>query len=174
MFFIVITGLDRIFPHVLRVLYLSALLGSVLVTAAAAEDPAPTLQGRVIKVLPQLLDKQGRSTVSPSLFDRDAYQAHLRTTPDEVSGIRYDVLWKAHGAVDRELTVRVELRGMFEDTVPRSKTLEFTIDGRKSIRRWSALKLTGKDYTAFGRITAWRATLWCDGKMLDEYKSFLW
>lgn len=149
-------------------------LGAVLTAAAPAHAGPRAVEGRVKKVLPHLLDKQGRHTVSPSLFDRDAYQALLRKNPDKVSGIRYDVRWKARRATSRQLTVRVELRGLFNGKVPREMTLEETFDGRASIREWTGLELTGEAYTQFGKITAWRVTLWSDGVMLDEYKSFLW
>jgi len=36
---------------------------------------ADAVTGQVVKVLPFLMDQQGRIAVSPSLFDRDAYQA---------------------------------------------------------------------------------------------------
>lgn len=157
-----------------RTILVWSFIGALWVTAAPAEAPAPPATGRVLKVLPHLLDLKGRNTVSPSLFDRDAYQDYLRKNPDKVSGIRYDVHWKAKKAELQKLTVRVELRGLYEDKVPRVKTLETTLDGRSSIGRWTGLELTGEDYRQFGTITSWRVTLWADGKMLDEYKSFLW
>ena len=46
-----------------------------LVAAAHAAD---AVTGKIVKVLPFFLDQQGRDAVSPSLFDRDAYQAFLR------------------------------------------------------------------------------------------------
>ena len=71
------------------------LLGSL--AAAFAADAAT---GRVIKVLPLFLDAQGRDAVSPSLFDRDAYQVYLRQHTNEISAIRFDVLWKAANVGD--------------------------------------------------------------------------
>jgi hypothetical protein len=146
----------------------------VFATVAPAQQLAKPPEGKVLKVLPLFIDKQGHHTVSPSLFDRDAYQAYLMKHPDKVTGIRYSLLWKAKRAEYETLTVRLELRGLYEEKLPRSKTLETTLDGRASIRRWTDLELTGEDYVQFGKITAWRATLWCNGEMLDEYKSFLW
>ena len=139
----------------------------------AADEPRP-VEGRVLKVLPHLLDEEGRHTISPSLFDRDAHQAMLRKNPDKVSGIRYDVHWKVRHAGDETLVLRVELRGLYDETVPQEKTLEVTLDGRKSGRGWTGLELTGENYRDFGRITAWRATLWSGDRLLDEYESFLW
>jgi len=56
-----------------------ALLGSL--SATFASDAA---SGRVVKVLPLLLDLKGRDAVSPSLYDRDAYQVYLRQHTNEI------------------------------------------------------------------------------------------
>jgi hypothetical protein len=40
--------------------------------------PAPAATGRLMKVLPEYLDAKGLTSLSPSLFERDAYQAILR------------------------------------------------------------------------------------------------
>lgn len=54
-----------------------ALVMLVSLRAFASE----TVSGRVIKVLPLFLDTNGVDAISPSLFDRDAYQAELRKHP---------------------------------------------------------------------------------------------
>jgi hypothetical protein len=135
--------------------------------------PAP-VSGEVVKVLPHLLDLQGRHTLSPSLFDRDAHQADLRRNPEKVSGIRYDVLWKARNGGAEPLIVRVELRGAFEEKHQRQVTLEAPLTVKSSARRWTGLSLTGEAYQQFGVIHAWRATLWSGETLLGEQKSFLW
>ena len=61
---------------------------------------------KISKVLPHLLDREGRHVVSPSLYERDAYQAYLRQHPEEVGGLRFDVSWK----VSRELAEGLRLR----------------------------------------------------------------
>lgn len=161
---------------VLRILLSTLVLGVAIVGAAPEGDlsePVATT-GRVVKVLPHLLDLEGQHNVSPSLFDRDAYQAHLRDNPEECSGIRYDILWKARDAEAKPLIVRLELKGLFEGREPREKVIEVTVEGERSIRRWSGLELSGEEYQEFGKITAWRATLWSDGKLLGKQQSFLW
>ena len=95
------------------------LLGSF---ATAFADDAVT--GRVIKVLPLFLDLQGHDAISPSLFDRDAYQAYLRQHTNEISAIRFDVLWKASNAKGAKLKLRAELRGVGERGLPRQTVLE--------------------------------------------------
>jgi len=63
---------------------------------------ADAVTGKVVKVLPFFLDAQGRIAKSPSLFDRDVYQAYLREHTNEVSGVRFDVLWKAGKSADEK------------------------------------------------------------------------
>ena len=151
-------------------------MGMATAGAGTESDSAAkaAVTGRVLKVLPHFLDLDGQSTVSPSLFDRDAYQAHLRAHPEECSGIRYDVNWKVRPGKDRRVTLRLELKGLFEDEHPREKLIEVSVVGKGSRRRWTGLEFSGEDYHDFGRITAWRVTLWSDDILMDEQTSFLW
>ena len=146
------------------------LLAFGLCSAAQAADETT---GRVFKVLPFFLDQDGQIAKSPSLFDRDAYQALLREHTNLVSGVRYDVLWSAKNAHQADLKVRVELRGVDTSNLPKFKTLEATVKPG-FFRTWTELPLTGDDYKQFSGITAWHATLWAGDKMLAEQKSFLW
>jgi len=138
--------------------------------------PCEAATGRIIKVLPFFLDMQGRHSLSPSLFERDAYQAQLRLSPEKVSGVLYDVHWKVKGRVIAPLKLRVELRGIAQGTLPRQRTLEMTVSpaGGRWLGHWSGLILTGEQYKAFGEVTAWRATLWEGDRLLGEQQSFLW
>jgi len=144
------------------------LLGA-LATAFAADSAT----GRIVKVLPLLLDSQNRDAVSPSLYDRDAYQVYLRQHTNEISAIRFDVLWKAANRRDAKLKLRVELRGVGLAGVPRQTTLEQSVTPGY-FRRWTSLNLAGTDYRNFGELVAWRASLWSDDRLLGEQKSFLW
>ena len=67
-------------------------------------------RARILKVLPHLLDTQGRHALSPSLLERDAYQALLKDNPDKVSNLRFDVNWKLKEKFDANLELRVEVR----------------------------------------------------------------
>src|SRR5215471_12204285 len=95
------------------------LLSLALLVPACAADKSG---GKVLKVLPFHLDQEGRIAKSPSLFDRDAYQAYLLQHANEISGIRYDVLWCAGSSVTNTLKLRVELRGLSTSKIPRFKT----------------------------------------------------
>jgi len=151
-----------------RLLVILLLLGSL--SATFASDAAG---GRVVKVLPLLLDLKGRDAVSPSLYDRDAYQVYLRQHTNEISAIRFDVLWKASNAKGAKLKLRVELRGIGAGSLPRQTTLEQSVTPG-FFRRWTSLTLGGADYKNSGELVAWRATLWSDDQLLSEQKSFLW
>ncbi|MDR3457001.1 MAG: hypothetical protein P4N60_06110 [Verrucomicrobiae bacterium] len=146
---------------------LTVLLLFVTMAAFAA------VTGKVVKVLPFFLDEQGRIAKSPSLFDRDAYQVYLREHTNQISGIRYDVLWQAETAGSGKLKVRVELRGTLAGDLPKTKTLEAETAPGKS-GGWTEVKLTGDDYRSFGPVVAWRTTLWNGADQVGEQKSFLW
>jgi len=147
------------------------ILASLSVVAAASAADAVT--GRIVKVLPFFLDQQGRNAVSPSLFDRDAYQAYLRDHPAEVTAVRFDVLWKATKAPEEKIKISVELRGVGTNGVPTVKTLQ-TNATPGTFRKWTSVPLAGDDYRNFGTVTAWRVTLWNGDELLSEQKSFLW
>lgn len=151
-----------------RLLMILLLLGSL--SAASAAD---AVTGHVIKVLPMLLDLKGHAALSPSLFDRDAYQDYLRQHTNEISGIRFDVLWRVAHADDTELKLRLELRGTGPDSLPRATTLEEKV-APHFFRHWTSLTLADADLKNFGNVTSWRATLWSGDRMIGEQKSFLW
>jgi len=153
----------------MRRLFVSLLLLGSLAGSPAAD----TATGRVIKVLPLFLDPQGRAAVTPSLFDRDAYQAYLRQHTNEISAIRFDVLWKTADVGNGMLKLRVDLRGGSANGLPCQAALEQAVTPGR-FRRWTSLALDGADYKNFGSLVAWRATLWSDDRLLAEQKSFLW
>jgi hypothetical protein len=144
------------------------------VTGASRAAAAPAAKmGRVVKVLPLFLDLKGHDAISPSLFDRDAYQAFLRQHTNEISAIRFDVLWKASNLKDAKLKLRAELRGIGEHGLPRQTVLETEVTPA-FFRSWTSLKLEGDDLKKFGSLVAWRVTLWNGDQLLGEQKSFLW
>jgi hypothetical protein len=149
------------------------LLILVLLGLVAAAQAADAVTGRIVKVLPFFLDQQGQDATSPSLFDRDAYQAYLRDNTNEISAVRFDVQWKAVKAPAEKIKIALELRGVGAGSVPKLKTMEVdVVPGTFS--QWTSIPLAGADYKNFGAVVAWRATLWDGGRMLGEQKSFLW
>jgi hypothetical protein len=128
----------------------------------------------VIKVLPHFLDLKGRASLSPSLYDRDAYQVELREHPEKRSGIRFDMQWRTRGAVWSDLKLRVELRGVAQGEAPKQMVLERDLEGGGWFSRWTSMTLVGQEYKTLGEVTAWRVTLWEGTDLLGEQKSFLW
>jgi hypothetical protein len=139
-------------------------------SAALASD---AMTGHIVKVLPLFLNLKGQDALSPSLYDRDAYQFYLRAHTNEVSAIRFDVLWSTSNAENTNLTLRLELRGIGQSGVPRQTTLEQSV-APHYFRHWTFFPLAGDDYKNFGEVVAWHATLWSGRQMLSEQKSFLW
>jgi hypothetical protein len=150
---------------------LAAAFASDTVTGLPRQSKAAA--GRVVKVLPLFLDLKGRDAISPSLFDRDAYQAYLREHTNEISAIRFDVLWKASNAKGAKLKLRAELRGIGANSLPRQTILETEVTPG-FFRSWTSLTLGGDALKNFGSLVAWRVTLWDGDRMLGAQQSFLW
>jgi hypothetical protein len=129
--------------------------------------------GKIVKVLPHHLDNAGHHTLSPSPFDRDAYQFQLRNNPNLVSGVRFDIHWKAKHAKSVALRLRLEL---LTTTSTKSKPLvfELPVAAKSGRARWTKIPVVGQDFEQAGDIIAWRVTLWDGGAQVAEQKSFLW
>jgi len=149
------------------------LMGLLLLGSLSMDFADEAAAGRVIKVLPLFLDLKGHDALSPSLYDRDAYQVYLRQHPDQRSAIRFDVLWKASNVGDAKLKLYVELRGIGQNGLPRQATLDQVVKPGY-FRHWTSVTFGGEDYKNFGELVAWRVTLRADDQLLGEQKSFLW
>jgi hypothetical protein len=147
------------------------LMLSVLMLATTLSAAAAT--GRVAKVLPHFLDQKGRHALSPSLYERDAYQSYLRRHPEQRSGLRFDILWRVRTRSPANLKLKVEMRGVAQGHLPSEKTLEQEVKSGAG-SRWTAITLSSDDFKALGEVTAWRVSLWVDDQLIAEQKSFLW
>ena len=135
---------------------------------------ASAATGRVIKVLPQFLDLKGRNSLTPSLYERDQYQAFLRLHTNDCSGMRFQMQWKAKNHPAAPLKLRLELRGVAHGDYPKRLTLEEPVEPHGWFSQWTRFDLVGEAYKEFGQVTAWRVTLWEGNRLLGEQKSFLW
>jgi hypothetical protein len=143
--------------------------GCLLVALLATQVSAAP--ARILKVLPQFLDLEGRHAPSPSLYDRDAYQAELRAHPEKVSGMRFAVQWNTKEKTAFRL--RIELRGIRHGETTRA-VVEESVRHRGLFSSWANPALTGDAYKKFGMLTAWRATLWNGENLVVGQNSFLW
>jgi len=146
----------------------------LLAAGLAVAWPVQAATGRVIKVLPQFLDLKGRTSLSPSLYERDTYQANLRDHTNLCSGMRFYVQWKAKGQAVAPLELRVELRGVARGDFPKQVVLEKLVEPGGWFSHWAEINLVGEQYKSFGKVTAWRVTLSEGSRQLGEQKSFLW
>lgn len=147
------------------------LIASLLCLGSAAQADAGSAS--ISKFLPHYLDHEGRHTLSPSLYERDAYQARLRGNPEMVSGIRFDFKWKA-SRVDRDkLRVRIEIRG--SKTLPgKPFVIESPVKRKGLFGRWSAVTVDKEQFSKVGEMIAWRVSLLEGEAKLAEQRSFLW
>ena len=143
---------------------LIVLLGSTLAAQAAT--------ARVIKVLPHFLDKEGHESLSPSLFERDAYQLMLQKKPALRRGLRFDIQWK--GVRHHQYQLRVEARGGQADGKTTQLQLQSPLRPAGFFSQWGAVVLEGDSYRKFGELVSWRVTLWEGDKLVGEQNSFLW
>ena len=134
---------------------------------------ASALDGRVSKVLPQFIDLEGRHSLSPSHFERDAYQAKLREKPALRKGLLFRVNWSAEPSDWTQVRLRVEARGL-KGNILQSRIIEQPVQKHGWFGKWTTLKIEGEAYQSFGELVAWRVTLWENNVLLGEQKSFLW
>ncbi len=151
--------------QVLRLLALFAALG------LGSAEPAHAGSTRILKVLPHLLDEQGRHSPAPSLYERDAHQANLRRNPDLVFGLRFDIQYRATGYYFGPLQLRLEVRGSKDPKIAR---FEQTVRPRKLFSRWTRITLDRDAQLRLGDVVAWQATLWDGDRLVAEHRSFLW
>ncbi len=137
------------------------LLGVIPTTDAARP-------GKISKVLPHWLDQQGRHTLSPSLLERDAYQAKLRADRTLCSGIRFDIKWTKNTSDTVKLQLELRVTG---ETKPIVRELAVKPSRRGG---WDAVTLDGDAFRAIGKIIAWRVLLLNGNIKLAERRSFLW
>jgi hypothetical protein len=145
----------------------------ILIVMAAAAPLATAGSAKIIKVLPEYLDKEGRNSVSPSLYDRDAYQAILRKNASLRSALCFYVQWKSWGTSLKATKLKVEMRGVFGNMLC-DKTVEMPVSKRGWFGTWTKVVLDGEDYKHFGDLIAWRVTFWDGDQQLAEQRSFMW
>ena len=146
----------------------------VLLALTVCPVKADGVRAKIYKVLPHLLDQDGKHTLSPSLFERDAYQVYLREHPEEVSGLRYDIEWKARGVDSENLKLKLEVRTGKGKEIQVLVLSEAVTKKKFRFRQWSSLEVDSKTFHQSGVVIAWRATLWAGDSQIAEHKSFLW
>lgn len=127
---------------------------------------------KILKVLPLHLDLEGRHALSPSLFDRDAYQSQLKRNPALRSALKLEIQWKAPKK-SGEAEIRVELRGS-SPTGTDTVVLKEIAQPTGLFSKWKSVKLEGEAFKKFGELLAWRVTVWQGGQQVAEQRSFLW
>jgi hypothetical protein len=154
----------------------------MLALAAGCSNRGSTpTEARIIKVLPSLLDAEGRASIHPSLYERDAYQALLRKESSKVAGLRFDILWTARpaspGTAASPVVLKLELRGSSHGKDARAGNtvvVERPIPRSQMGRAWSQVVLGPDEFRRVGEVSAWRATLLRNDHVIATTQSFLW
>jgi hypothetical protein len=147
---------------------LTILLSLVVFVSVAAAGPA----GKIIKVLPQYLDTEGRTTLAPSLYGRDAYQAQLLAKPELRGGLVFNVQWKSKSAASPRIFV--EARGVVRNSVIQSFVWEKPVTRHGWFSQWETITVPAAHFKQLETLSAWRVTIWDGNQLLGEQKSFLW
>jgi hypothetical protein len=147
-----------------------AILVLLLVLLGSA-GPVEAAGSKIKKVLIHFIDREGRHTDAPSLYERDAYQAYLRSHKDHRSGLQAAINWR--GLLKHSLTLRIQMRGMKDDKETKAEVSQ-TIIPHSGWARWDKLTLRGEEYEKFGELIAWRVTVWDGEQLLAEQNSYLW
>jgi hypothetical protein len=145
----------------------------LLITVLMAGSLAAA-ESRVLKVLPQFLDQEGRHALTPSLYDRDAYQAFLRKNPTKRLALRFAVQYKGVGIEAGGLKLKLEVRGVAQSDTPPDVTVSLPVPKNNWFSHWAYLKIDQQEFKKIGEVTAWRVTLWDGDRLVNEQKSFLW
>jgi hypothetical protein len=135
--------------------------------------PANAGSVKIFKVLPHYLDKEGRHALSPSLFERDRYQALLKANPEKCSTVRFDVLWRNTLSDIDDLNIVIEVRGSKQGENTFAVTEKLT--PKKSIwSKWKKVNIPEETFLKIEGINAWRVIIRDGETNLQEYCSFLW
>ena len=145
----------------------------ILLLVVSVAWGAEAAEGKIIKVLPHVLDEKGRHTLSPSLYERDAYQAYLRSNEELISALRFDIQYKGPRPATEELTMRIEIRGS-KTGMGKAAAFEAPVKATGWLSKWAAITLSREDYQRVGEIVAWRVTLLSGEFVVAEQESFLW
>jgi hypothetical protein len=117
----------------------------------------------IVKVLPHYLDDAGNHTDGPTLLHRDVYQDKLRSNPDLVHAVRYDVNWYGSG----EIKLRLELRST-------KVGVDSMVIEKVTRKHWTPILIDAATYKTFGQPESWRVSLWQGEKQVGAQQSFLW
>ncbi len=152
---------------------LSSLYLFILLASSLSVAPAHAGSAKILKVLPLYMDQENRRALSPSLYERDAYQALLRQHPEKQAALAFDINWRAKAPQSEKLVLRIEVRSASTD-LAHPIVIERKVRAPRFFSRWTSLLLEGDQFKEFGKLMAWRVTLLDGDQVLAEEHSFLW
>lgn len=157
-------------------MFASRLLGAVLAFASLASCTITSKGpgGEISKVKYYYLNTLfNMRTEEPAIiFEREHHLHGAYTAAEQIArtGHYYVVMWRAY---DRSQPVTVRLEYRQANTALQVKTLEQQVtDVRR--RNQTHFQVTGSEFQAGGRVTAWRVSLLRGKEELASQQSYLW
>jgi hypothetical protein len=129
----------------------------------------------VLKVNHELIDLKGETHEDiGDLVNRAKYQNRLKSS-GQYKGIRFFVHWKAAPSDVNNLLVKIEARGFDAGSGHEStEVLTQTFSDDRSTSGWTTLDLSNEVFKKFGKLMAWRVSLWRGSEIKTSRVSFTW
>lgn len=166
-----IAGIDRS-VRTLSFLIITCLSGMLIPSLRADEVSTPGFE--VLKVNHEFIDSSGYTKEEPGdLINRARYQSMIRNT-DKVRGIRFFIHWKAPNNDGRRLAVKLEARGY--DAGSERNSMEVITRRIEDVDSsgWISVDIDADRYKQFGKLMAWKVSLWSGNELKSSRYSFTW
>jgi hypothetical protein len=163
-------GIHRVVRHTLSFLFTGLLFVSL-----ARGDQVSSPGYEVIKVNHEFINQKGfTQDVIGDLVNRAKYQQELQSS-GAYKGIRFFIHWKSPSDDSRNIVVKVEARGLDADSGRETtEVLTKSYLDSQTASGWATLDLTNDTFKKFGKLMAWRVSLWRGSEMKTSRVSFTW
>lgn len=150
--------------------------GALLIAWVLGSCASAPVTTEITKVKYYHLNDTDRESLSidPMIrFEREHLLHGAVTEADQQQrlGHYYALFWSSATPMAGPVTVRFDYRQI--GTGERVFRLEQVIPNARK-RNTTLLRVSGEPYQQHGRVVAWRASIWRDGKEIDVMRSFLW
>ena len=150
-----------------------ALLSLVWLLVSCASTPVMTEITKVKYYHLNEIDRESMSIDPMIRFEREhlLYGAVTEADQQQRLGHYYALFWTSAKPMAGPVTIRFDYRQIgtgekvfhLDQVIPRVRE-----------RNTALLRVSGESYRQHGRVVAWRASVWRDGKEIDVMRSFLW
>jgi hypothetical protein len=154
---------------------LSLLFTGLFFVSLARGDQTSSQGYDVLKVNHELIDVQGNTQEDiGDLVNRARYQDRLESS-GQFTGIRFFVHWKAPSTELHNLIVKIEAHGLDAGSGREAtEVLKKSYSDLPGFSGWTTLDLANDLFKKFGKLMAWRVSLWHGNELKASRQSFTW